>query len=59
MISGGMAGIFNWAIAIPQDVLKSRYQTAPDGLYSGIRDVFWQLMKEVTQSLLIYSYPSP
>ena len=46
LITGGMAGIFNWAIAIPQDVLKSRYQTAPEGLYSGIRDVFWQLMKE-------------
>ena len=46
LFAGGMAGIFNWAIAIPQDVLKSRYQTAPEGKYSGIRDVFRQLMKE-------------
>ena len=41
-----MAGIFNWAIAIPQDVLKSRLQTAPHGHYNGIRDVFKELMKE-------------
>lgn len=46
LFAGGMAGVFNWAIAIPQDVLKSRLQTAPEGQYSGIKDVFQQLMKE-------------
>ncbi|CAG2211486.1 mitochondrial carnitine/acylcarnitine carrier protein-like [Mytilus galloprovincialis] len=47
LFAGGMAGIFNWAVALPQDVLKSRYQTAPHGKYpNGIRDVFKQLMKE-------------
>lgn len=27
LTAGGMAGIFNWAVAIPPDVLKSRFQT--------------------------------
>ena len=47
IVAGGMAGIFNWMVAIPADVLKSRLQTAPEGTYpNGIRDVFKQLMKE-------------
>lgn len=45
-IAGGFAGIFNWVIAIPPDVLKSRLQTAPEGKYTGIRDVYRHLMKE-------------
>lgn len=27
LVAGGVAGIFNWAVAIPPDVLKSRFQT--------------------------------
>ena len=27
LFAGGMAGICNWAVAVPQDVLKSRLQT--------------------------------
>lgn len=27
LVAGGFAGIFNWAVAIPPDVLKSRFQT--------------------------------
>lgn len=27
LFAGGLAGIFNWAVAIPPDVLKSRFQT--------------------------------
>jgi solute carrier family 25 carnitine/acylcarnitine transporter 20/29 len=47
IFAGGMAGVFNWLVAIPPDVLKSRLQTAPEGTYpNGIRDVFRQLMKE-------------
>lgn len=47
LFAGGMAGIFNWMVAIPPDVLKSRLQTAPTGTYpNGVRDVFRQLMKE-------------
>lgn len=40
-----MAGVFNWLVAIPPDVLKSRLQTAPAGTYpNGVRDVFRELM---------------
>jgi len=47
LFAGGMAGIFNWLVAIPPDVLKSRLQTAPEGTYpKGIRDVFRVMMKE-------------
>ncbi|CAG0913193.1 unnamed protein product [Notodromas monacha] len=47
IFAGGMAGVFNWAVAIPPDVLKSRLQTAPEGKYpNGIRDVFKHLIKE-------------
>ncbi|KAJ1927942.1 carnitine transporter [Tieghemiomyces parasiticus] len=45
LTAGGLAGIANWIVAIPPDVLKSRFQTAPEGTYSGIRDVFVHLMK--------------
>lgn len=27
LVAGGMAGVFNWMVAIPPDVLKSRLQT--------------------------------
>lgn len=39
LFAGGMAGILNWIVAIPADVLKSRQQTAPPGQYSGFLDV--------------------
>lgn len=45
-------GIFNWVVAIPPDVLKSRYQTAPEGKYSGLVDVYRHLMKEEGPSAL-------
>jgi len=45
-LSHAIAGIANWSIGMPQDVLKSRLQTAPEGTYpGGIRDVFRNLIK--------------
>ncbi len=45
LFAGGMGGVFNWIIAIGPDVLKSRYQIAPDGVYPrGIRDVFREVV---------------
>jgi len=45
LFAGGMAGVFNWMVAIPPDVLKSRLQIAPEGMYpNGVRDVFRELM---------------
>ena len=44
---GGLAGIANWLVSLPQDVLKSRYITAPAGMYPrGIRDVFRETVRE-------------
>jgi len=47
LLAGGVAGILNWAVAIPADVMKSRIQTAPQGSYPrGVRDVFAKMMRE-------------
>ncbi|XP_014678379.1 PREDICTED: mitochondrial carnitine/acylcarnitine carrier protein-like isoform X2 [Priapulus caudatus] len=46
LFAGGMAGVFNWVVAIAPDVLKSRLQTAPPGKYpNGIRSVFAEMMR--------------
>ena len=36
--AGGLAGMAMWAFAIPPDVVKSRYQGAPEGTYRGFLD---------------------
>lgn len=47
IVAGGCAGIANWLVGMPADVLKSRLQTAPEGTYpNGMRDVFRQLMAQ-------------
>lgn len=45
-MAGGFAGMLNWVIAIPADVLKSRIQTAPAGTYTGVLHCYQVLMKE-------------
>ncbi|ORX90104.1 mitochondrial carrier [Basidiobolus meristosporus CBS 931.73] len=45
LVAGGLAGMANWAVAIPPDVLKSRLQTAPEGTYKGVADVFTHLIR--------------
>lgn len=44
LFCGGMAGIMNWIVAVPPDTLKSRFQTAPPGKYSGISSVLKELI---------------
>ncbi|KAM6976971.1 mitochondrial carnitine/acylcarnitine carrier protein [Aplochiton taeniatus] len=48
LLAGGTAGIFNWVIALPPDVLKSNFQTAADGKYrgTGVSDVLRELLRE-------------
>uniref|UniRef100_A0A183BPH6 Mitochondrial carnitine/acylcarnitine carrier protein n=1 Tax=Globodera pallida TaxID=36090 RepID=A0A183BPH6_GLOPA len=47
LMAGGFAGIANWSVCIPADVMKSRLQTAPEGKYPrGIRDVFREILRE-------------
>ena len=36
LFAGGMAGIFNWAGALPLDTMKSKFQIAAEGQYTGI-----------------------
>ncbi|KAJ3339222.1 carnitine transporter [Gonapodya sp. JEL0774] len=38
LFAGGMAGVANWTVAIPPDVIKSRIQSSPAGTYKGIVD---------------------
>ena len=45
-LAGGMAGIFQWSVALPPDVLKTRLQSAPEGQFKNTREVFRHLMKE-------------
>jgi len=46
IFAGGMAGVFNWLVALPQDTLKSRFQTAEPGRYpGGLRQVFFELVR--------------
>lgn len=45
VFAGGMAGIFNWIVALPVDVAKSRFQTAPEGKYRSLIDVYKELIK--------------
>ncbi|TKR95109.1 hypothetical protein L596_009321 [Steinernema carpocapsae] len=46
LIAGGLAGIANWSVCIPADVL-SRLQTAPEGKYpDGIRGVLREILRE-------------
>ena len=46
LTAGGLAGMACWTASIPADVLKSRFQSAPDGKYTGGWDVFRRLMRE-------------
>lgn len=53
LVAGGLAGMANWTLAIPLDVLKSRLQTAPKGTYTGLLDVFKKtLSKEGPTALM-------
>lgn len=45
LVAGGSAGVANWVVAIAPDTLKSRLQTAPPGKYSGITEVFRDMMR--------------
>jgi solute carrier family 25 (mitochondrial carnitine/acylcarnitine transporter), member 20/29 len=46
LMAGGTAGMACWTVSIPADVLKSRYQSAPEGTYRGLGEVYARLMKE-------------
>ena len=45
LLAGGCAGIMNWLGCIAQDTVKSKYQTAPAGKYSGLGEVFREIVR--------------
>jgi solute carrier family 25 (mitochondrial carnitine/acylcarnitine transporter), member 20/29 len=45
IFAGGFAGVANWIVAIPIDVVKSRWQTADPGQYSSVRAVVRHLLQ--------------
>lgn len=47
LVAGGVAGIWNWAPAIPFDVFKTKFQTSAPGTYSGAILGSTSVMKEV------------
>ncbi|XP_064778031.1 mitochondrial carnitine/acylcarnitine carrier protein-like isoform X2 [Oncorhynchus masou masou] len=48
LLCGGIAGICNWIVGLPPDVLKTNFQTAPDGRYrgTGLVDVLRELLRD-------------
>ena len=46
LAAGAAAGVAFWPVALPMDTLKSRYQTAEDGRYNNIADVYNEVVKE-------------
>ncbi|XP_071229370.1 mitochondrial carnitine/acylcarnitine carrier protein-like isoform X1 [Salvelinus alpinus] len=48
LLCGGIAGICNWVVGLPPDVLKTNFQTAPDGRYrgTGLVDVLRELLRD-------------
>eukprot|EP00116_Pleurobrachia_bachei_P015591 sb/3475853/ len=45
LVAGGFAGWANWAWGIAPDVVKTRYQTAPEGKYKSAMSVVPELYK--------------
>jgi hypothetical protein len=54
IFAGGMAGIFNWMVAIPADVLKSRLQTGE--LHTILKTIYCFSQKNVKLSLHTYLF---
>ncbi|XP_075041739.1 mitochondrial carnitine/acylcarnitine carrier protein-like [Mixophyes fleayi] len=46
LFAGGVAGVCNWLVAIPMDVMKSRFQTAPSNRYRGLLDVLREVLRD-------------
>ena len=46
MTAGGFAGMACWGSSIMPDNLKSRFQTAPEGKYRGVADVYRDVVRK-------------
>jgi solute carrier family 25 (mitochondrial carnitine/acylcarnitine transporter), member 20/29 len=45
ILAGGLAGVANWIVAIPFDVVKSRWQSSEPGRYPNVRAVIVHLLQ--------------
>jgi solute carrier family 25 carnitine/acylcarnitine transporter 20/29 len=45
LVAGGVAGMLNWLVCLPLDVLKTRLQTDLSGKYRGLGHVLQDLLK--------------
>lgn len=52
LAAGGVAGMLNWAVAIPFDTVKSRIQSAPTGTYSSMLDCYRKVVADKGHSAL-------
>jgi len=46
LAAGGLGGVASWTVMMPADTIKSRLQTAPEGTYTGLFDVYQKLMRK-------------
>lgn len=44
-VAGGVSGILMWLVGVPPDVIKTRYQTAPQGKYRSSLQIIPELYK--------------
>mmetsp|Transcript_21911 Transcript_21911/g.33144 ORF Transcript_21911/g.33144 Transcript_21911/m.33144 type:complete len:168 (+) Transcript_21911:555-1058(+) len=63
LAAGDLGGIGMWTVAVPADVLKSRYKTAPEGKYRGLYHVLTELMAKegpgaLFTGILIRAFPA-
>ena len=45
LMAGGCAGMANWALILPVDTVKSRYQTAAPGVYRSISHCYQDIVR--------------
>eukprot|EP00591_Stephanopyxis_turris_P007225 CAMPEP_0195531566 /NCGR_PEP_ID=MMETSP0794_2-20130614/35773_1 /TAXON_ID=515487 /ORGANISM="Stephanopyxis turris, Strain CCMP 815" /LENGTH=171 /DNA_ID=CAMNT_0040663417 /DNA_START=111 /DNA_END=626 /DNA_ORIENTATION=- len=46
MFAGALAGVIFWPIVLPTDTLKTKFQTAPEGTYNSIGEVYRDLVQK-------------
>ncbi len=46
LVAGGCAVVGNWIVAIPMEIIKSRWQTVTAGKYKNLLHVFQTMLQE-------------
>jgi len=56
LVAGGLAGMVCWSVILPIDVLKNRYQAAPEGRYNSLWHVYKHLINNEGASALFRGF---